>query len=108
MDRIRAELGPNIPLGVVHGLSKELKHHYFEAYVTEDFARKSGLFKDRHKVEVEVPIKSLNKYVTEKVGYDNDGESTTAAWIYNTVDVGNLLYDWKEAGYPLKWYPISN
>lgn len=55
-----------------------------------------------------VPTGSLNKYVTEEVGHTNGEEVIIAAWIYNTVDVGKLLYEWKEAGYPLRWSPANS
>lgn len=74
-----------------------------ECSITEDLARKSGLFSDSCAVNITVPRASLNPFLSI-VGVRKE-EKFKAEW---KLDEATILRLWEDAGFPAEWKPPSD
>lgn len=110
LDRAREEtdvplLAPDKVSGVVDAAvawSKKIE-------ITEEEARKSGLFRKTHEVVVQVPVESLNRYmgIVPRVHRDlGTGAVIKITWDWE-FDSQKILADWASCGYPVEWDPTE-
>jgi len=75
--------------------------------LSEEQARKSGLFWHSEHAEVVVPHRGLNKFVVEEyeVKRDETTGEVTRLFLKISLDPNAVRVAWVAAGYPTKWNP---
>ena len=113
VDRIREEAKCNLPLDRI---SEYTDAEYFSEispsstdalviYISEEDARKTGLFLTSCKEEIVVPEDGLNKYKKETVIFKRkeDTGEIIKGLIELSIDREKIVSDWLADGAPLRW-----
>ena len=111
VDRIRNTLEvPGLPLEKISPILFSYSRTVVDVFLTERQARQVGDgFWCSNTVRVEVPEKSLNKYVVEVLQAEKNKETgeVEKAWVEYSVDKDRLIRDWLSAGAPKEWNPAD-
>jgi len=104
VDEIRKiTLLPNLSLDVFAFYSNSTRKN-FSFQINENTARTSRHFKNRNRLQIEVPDGFLNSFVvlSPEITQNDDGkiEKVDFKW---EIDKEAVLEAWEEAGFPLKW-----
>ena len=109
VDRIRHELGvPELSLERIDNNVWTYYKYEVAVPLTEEQARQAnGGFLCSDTVRVQVPERSLTKYVIECIRSEKNKETgeIEKVWIEYNVDRNTLLNDWLAAGAPEEWDP---
>ena len=106
VDQIRNEVGaPNLKLEKINDTASCIVTANVTVDVTEEIARRSGLFLETALVDVNVNYHFLNKfyiidYDVKKNDETGEVEEVRAVWKLNEKA---LLMAWEDAGFPSKW-----
>jgi hypothetical protein len=108
VDSTRKETGVNLPIDLFKP-TVEPFYKDVEIGITEEFARRTGLFGDRNKVGVRMVGGALNNFchlVPELSRHPNTDEITYVSFQYVIDEVG-ILKAWSKAGFPMDWFDLQ-
>jgi hypothetical protein len=100
LDTCRAQLGSDITADDVDSICKGYSNNP-TIELTEEQARKTGLFTNSTFTRVEVPTHSLNIYCSIKHKKMSSGKVHSQY----AMDDKRLFQAWEKAGFPTKWEP---
>lgn len=100
VDKIREELGCNLP---IERIEEKIDSHNLDinVYLTEEQARKVGLFKDTNTITVKTPRGFFNDCVVEviKPKIDINTNEIKEAYVYYQTDKEAIFSKWESLGF---------
>lgn len=102
VDRVREAAGRAVPVEKISSYVVPFNIAP-ECVLSEEFARKSGLFSQSESAIVTVPKSSLNPFA--EIAVVKGPDEWRGEW---QVDNRAILRAWEDAGFPLEWNPPSD
>lgn len=82
----------------------DISAKHIEIEISEETARKSGLFRDRAKIEIMIPEKGLNAKIEKRTkNYESNGKMRYIMEYY--INVEGIAEAWEREGFPTQWTP---
>ena len=103
VDRVRQELKVDLPIERIDNCIWQKKVGFHDSYrISEDVARKSGLFEESSNFTLRIPNGYLCHFIDEEIWYKKDSETgeIKSAGIKYVFDFDSFLRHWEDLGYP--------